>query len=106
VPDKVRLSGEVRSVLKSGGLFAIVNWHARPREETIVLGEPRGPATEFRIDPEIVLLPRMEGLEVHATMRSSVRATFVSRESAAGRSVVLPSRNRHLTGEPGNLLCS
>ena len=54
VPDKSRLSREVRSVLKPGGVFAIVNWHARPREETTVLGEPRGPATELRIDPERV----------------------------------------------------
>jgi ubiquinone/menaquinone biosynthesis C-methylase UbiE len=54
VPDKVRLSREVRSILKPGGLFGIVNWHARPREETMVLGEPRGPATELRIDPATV----------------------------------------------------
>jgi ubiquinone/menaquinone biosynthesis C-methylase UbiE len=54
VPDKQRLSREVRSVLKNGGLFVIVNWHARPREETTVLGEPRGPATELRMAPEQV----------------------------------------------------
>jgi ubiquinone/menaquinone biosynthesis C-methylase UbiE len=54
VPDKVGLSREVRSVLKPGGLFGIVNWHSRPREETMVLGEPRGPATELRIDPLMV----------------------------------------------------
>jgi ubiquinone/menaquinone biosynthesis C-methylase UbiE len=52
VPDKTRLASAVRDVLKPGGLFAIVNWHARPREETTVLGEPRGPATALRIDPE------------------------------------------------------
>jgi ubiquinone/menaquinone biosynthesis C-methylase UbiE len=34
VPDKPRLGKAVRSTLKPGGLFAIVNWHARPREET------------------------------------------------------------------------
>jgi hypothetical protein len=45
------LSKAVRSVLKPGGLFAIVNWHARPREETVILGEPRGPPTELRIPP-------------------------------------------------------
>ncbi len=38
--------------LRPGGLFAIVNWHARPREETTVLGEPRGPRTELRMSPE------------------------------------------------------
>jgi len=52
VSDKPRLAGAVHDVLKPGGLFAVVNWHARPREETIVLGEPRGPAKELRITPE------------------------------------------------------
>ena len=27
-------------------------WHLRPREETTVLGEPRGPKTELRLSPE------------------------------------------------------
>jgi ubiquinone/menaquinone biosynthesis C-methylase UbiE len=52
VPDKPRLSRAVHDALKPGGLFAIVSWYARPREETIVLGEPRGPATELRMTPE------------------------------------------------------
>ena len=52
VPDKPRLSRAVHDVLKAGSLFAIVSWHARPREETTVLGEPRGPATELRMTPE------------------------------------------------------
>jgi SAM-dependent methyltransferase len=52
VPDKPRLAQAVRDVLKPGGLFAIVSWYARPREETTVLGEPRGPATELRMTPE------------------------------------------------------
>jgi SAM-dependent methyltransferase len=52
VPDRRRLAQEVASVLKPGGLFVIVNWHARPREETTVLGEPRGPKTELRIGPD------------------------------------------------------
>lgn len=51
VPDKPRLSRAIHAVLKPAGLFAIVNWHARPREETTVLGEPRGPATELRMTP-------------------------------------------------------
>jgi hypothetical protein len=38
--------------LKSGGRLALVNWHPRPREETTVLGEPRGPATELRLSPQ------------------------------------------------------
>lgn len=52
VSDKPRLSRAVRDVLKPGGLFAVVSWHARPREETTVLGAPRGPATELRMTPE------------------------------------------------------
>jgi SAM-dependent methyltransferase len=54
VPDKPRLARAVRAVLKPGGLFAIVNWHPRPREETTVLGEPRGPATDLRMPPDTV----------------------------------------------------
>jgi SAM-dependent methyltransferase len=54
VPDKVRLATAVWRVLKPGGLFAIVNWHARPREQTTVLGEPRGPETALRIGPQAV----------------------------------------------------
>ena len=52
VPDRSRLAKAVATVLKPGGLFAIVNWHKRPREETMILGEPRGPKTELRISPE------------------------------------------------------
>ena len=52
VPDRPRLSRAVREVLKTGGAFSIVSWHARPREETRVLGEPRGPATGLRMTPE------------------------------------------------------
>jgi len=51
VPDKPRLARAVASVLKPAGRFAIVNWHRRPREETSVLGQPRGPQTELRMTP-------------------------------------------------------
>jgi ubiquinone/menaquinone biosynthesis C-methylase UbiE len=54
VPDKARLARAVASVLKPGGRFVVVNWHRRPREETIVLGQPRGPRTEMRMTPEEV----------------------------------------------------
>jgi ubiquinone/menaquinone biosynthesis C-methylase UbiE len=56
VPDKPRLAKAVAGVLKRGGLFVIVNWHAQPREETTVLGEPRGPPTALRMDPQAVEL--------------------------------------------------
>jgi len=51
VPDQPLLAGAVRSVLKPGGRVAIVNWHHRPREETVVLGAPRGPMTGLRMTP-------------------------------------------------------
>ena len=54
VPDRERLARAVAAVLRPGGRFAIVNWHPRPREETSVLGEPRGPETRLRIGPETV----------------------------------------------------
>jgi SAM-dependent methyltransferase len=52
VPDPLRLARAVAATLARGGRFAIVNWHPRPREETIVLGEPRGPKTELRLSPQ------------------------------------------------------
>jgi len=63
VPDKPRLASAVYDVLKPGGLFAVVNWHARPREETIVLGEPRGPTKELRTTPEeTIAVVQLSGL--------------------------------------------
>ena len=52
VPDRRRLAQAVRESLKPTGHFAVVNWHQRPREETTILGEPRGPKTELRMSPE------------------------------------------------------
>jgi ubiquinone/menaquinone biosynthesis C-methylase UbiE len=55
VPDRPRLAAAVAKVLAPGGRFAIVNWHQRPREQTKVLGEPRGPATNLRMTPEATI---------------------------------------------------
>ena len=52
VPDRTRLAQAVASALKPNGEFAIINWHKRPRDETPILGEPRGPKTELRMSPE------------------------------------------------------
>lgn len=52
VPEQPAMAKAVAAVLKPGGRFAIVNWHARPREETPVLGQPRGPKTGMRMTPE------------------------------------------------------
>ena len=54
VPDKTRLAGAVAAVLEPGGRFVVINWHRRPREQTVVLGQPRGPKTELRMAPEEV----------------------------------------------------
>ncbi len=51
-PDKTGLAREVAAALKPDGRFAIVNWHPLPREETTVLGQPRGPKTDMRMSPE------------------------------------------------------
>ena len=50
VPDQLRLARAVTAILKPCGQFGIVNWHRRPREETVVLGRPRGPKTEMRME--------------------------------------------------------
>jgi protein-L-isoaspartate O-methyltransferase len=52
VPDKPRLSQAAHDALKPGAALSIINWHARPREETTVLGAPRGPATRLRMIPD------------------------------------------------------
>jgi SAM-dependent methyltransferase len=51
VPDRPKLANAVRATLKPGGLFAVVNWHQTPREETTIFGEPRGPKSELRMSP-------------------------------------------------------
>jgi SAM-dependent methyltransferase len=51
VPDKTSLAREVAAVLRPQGRFAIVNWYPIPREQTPVLGQPRGPATALRLSP-------------------------------------------------------
>lgn len=65
VPDKQKLVRSVRDALKAGGRFAIVNWHKRPREETIVLGEPRGPRTDLRVSPQQTIdAAKVDGVEI------------------------------------------
>jgi SAM-dependent methyltransferase len=55
VPERARLARAVAGALKPGGLFVIVNWHTLPRQQTTILGEPRGPATELRLTPEATI---------------------------------------------------
>jgi len=54
VPDKRALAESVSRVLHEGGRFVVINWYKRPREETVVLDQPRGPKTEMRLNPEDV----------------------------------------------------
>jgi ubiquinone/menaquinone biosynthesis C-methylase UbiE len=54
VPDQLGLTRAVAASLKPRGRFGIVNWHRRPRAETVVLGQPRGPKTEMRMEAEDV----------------------------------------------------
>ncbi len=54
VPDKAALSMAVYAALKHAGRFAIVNWHRLRRDETRVLGQPRGPDTALRMEPDDV----------------------------------------------------
>ncbi len=51
-PDKTALAREIAKVLKPNGRFAIVNWHPLLREQTTVLGQPRGPNTAMRMSAE------------------------------------------------------
>ena len=51
VPEPTDLSWAVARALVPDGRFIVVNWHARPREETPVLEKPRGPAAGLRLSP-------------------------------------------------------
>jgi len=54
VQHKTDLAHSIASILKSDGRLAIINWHALPRKQSIVLGKPRGPKTSLRMLPEQV----------------------------------------------------
>ena len=63
VPDQLGLARVVAAKLKPQGQFGIVNWHRRSREETVVLGQPRGPKTEMRIEvDEVTAIVELAGL--------------------------------------------
>lgn len=54
VPDQPGLARAVHSVVRAQGLFTIVNWYPSRREDTPVLGEPRGPRAKMRMSPQAV----------------------------------------------------
>jgi len=51
-PDKTALAACCARCMRPGGLLAIINWHALPREKTKVLDIPRGPAEHLRMTPQ------------------------------------------------------
>ncbi len=53
-PDHTGLARAVRATLGDDGTFVVINWWPRSREETTVLGKPRGPRSELRFSPEKV----------------------------------------------------
>jgi SAM-dependent methyltransferase len=69
VPDQLGLARAVAALLKAKGQFGIINWHRRPREETVVLGQPRGPKTEMRIEAaEVAAIVKPAGLLLNRTI--------------------------------------
>jgi ubiquinone/menaquinone biosynthesis C-methylase UbiE len=69
VPDQLGLARAVAEVLNAHGQFGIVNWHRRPREETVVLGQPRGPKTEMRMQaPDVAAIAEAAGLLLNRTV--------------------------------------
>ena len=54
VPDQTGLARALHSLLRPQGLFAVANWYPSLREDTPVLGEPRGPRADMRMSPQAV----------------------------------------------------
>ncbi len=69
VSDQLGLARAVAASLKPQGQFGIVNWHRRPREETVVLGQPRGPKTEMRMEAnDVTAIVEPAGLLLNRTV--------------------------------------
>ena len=69
VADRLALAQAVEVILKPQGLFGIVNWHRRPRKETTVLGRPRGPKPEMRMEAkDLAAIVKSAGLLVNRTI--------------------------------------
>ncbi|MGM0448327.1 MAG: class I SAM-dependent methyltransferase [Methanobacteriota archaeon] len=52
VDDRAEFVERAFEAIEPSGSLIVVNWHDRPREETTVGDEPRGPPTELRMTPE------------------------------------------------------
>jgi SAM-dependent methyltransferase len=69
VPDQPGLARAVAALLKPQGKFGIVNWHRRPREQTVVFGQPRGPKTEMRLEAnDVTAIVKPAGLALNRTV--------------------------------------
>jgi ubiquinone/menaquinone biosynthesis C-methylase UbiE len=69
VPDQLGLLRAVAVILNARGQFGIVNWHRRPREETVVHGQPRGPKTEMRMEAaDVAAIVETAGLVLNRTV--------------------------------------
>jgi ubiquinone/menaquinone biosynthesis C-methylase UbiE len=69
VPDQLGLARTVVAILKPEGQFGVVNWHRRPREETLVFGQPRGPRTEMRMEArDVAVIVEPAGLSLNRTV--------------------------------------
>lgn len=52
IDDRAAFVAGVAAALAADGRFVVVNWRDRPREETTIGGEPRGPPTDLRLGSE------------------------------------------------------
>jgi SAM-dependent methyltransferase len=69
VSNQLGLARAVAANLKPRGQFGIVNWHRRPREETVILGQPRGPKPEMRIEAnDVAAIVKPAGLLLNRTV--------------------------------------
>jgi SAM-dependent methyltransferase len=69
VPDQLGSARTVVAILKPEGQFGVVNWHRRPREETLVFGQPRGPRTEMRMEArDVAVIVEPAGLSLNRTV--------------------------------------
>lgn len=67
--NKKEFMREIYSTLMPGGKFAVINWHHRPKSETTVLGQPRGPETASRMTPDQVIdLASDAGFRLHGVV--------------------------------------
>jgi SAM-dependent methyltransferase len=51
IPDPESFVSGASEALAPDGRFVVVNWHDRPRAETRIDREPRGPPTDLRLTP-------------------------------------------------------